>query len=192
MIVNADLAGSRADVGEKQVFVVESKVRGNDRLNGQIAETRFIHSGEDLDIDSRKKFDPFNENVCIECFPDRTGGNCLVGFDLVFMKFQFEFLHDFAEHPYRIVADATGFENVCAERNGNFKIFQRFVGSAAFVDFNDQETGGMGSDVDGSEKLLHFRSVPLARMVAPTATAWSPRREIRTSMSLGEIPNRWR
>ena len=152
-------------------FAVKPEIRRNDRLDRKITETGFIHAGEDLNVNSGKKFDAFDKDIRVERFPDRACGDRLVGFDLVFMKFHFEFLHDFAEHPYRIVADAAGFEDIGAERNGNFQILQCFIGSAALVDFNNQETRGMGSDVDGSEKLLHFRSVPLARMVAPTATA---------------------
>ena len=192
MVEHADLAGSGADVGKKQRLLFKMEVRGDDRLHCKVTETRLVRTGENLDVDSRKEFDAFQEDVRVFRLADGAGCDCAVLLDAVLAHFEAEFLHDLAEHRNRFVADAPGAEDVGAQRNGDFKILYRFVSAAGLVYLDNQQTGGVRPDVDGCEHGFHLRPVPLARSVAPTATAWSPRVEMRISTSAGEIPNRWR
>lgn len=63
MVEHADLAGSGADVGKKQRLLFKMEVRGDDRLHCKVTETRLVRTGENLDVDSRKEFDAFQEDV---------------------------------------------------------------------------------------------------------------------------------
>lgn len=148
VIRERELDASAADVDEQGGFVVQVHSVGDGRED----VFALLDSVDDVDLDSTFLFHLCDESIAILGFAKCGRRDCFRVDHVVSFQEVFEFQEGFERFLSRFVRELAGPEDVFSEPDG-LAHFLDDANVAVVVELSDHEAYGVGSDVDGRDRL---------------------------------------